>query len=66
VFTPLTAVMLLAFLVATLATDSAADRDLLILVDLRVGCGGRRRLPPGPSASPDGDQPRTGDAGAGA
>jgi hypothetical protein len=34
VFTPLTVVMLLAFLVATLATDSAADRDLLILVDL--------------------------------
>jgi Ca2+/Na+ antiporter len=34
VFTPLTVVMLLAFLVATLATDSAVDRDLLILVDL--------------------------------
>jgi hypothetical protein len=36
VFTPLTVVMLLAFLVATLATDSVVevDRDLLILVDL--------------------------------
>jgi hypothetical protein len=36
VFTPLTVVMLLAFLVATLATDSVVevDRNLLILVDL--------------------------------
>lgn len=36
VFTPLTVMMLLAFLVATLATDSVVevDRNLLILVDL--------------------------------
>jgi hypothetical protein len=34
VFTPLTALMLLAFLVATLVAGSVVERDLLILVDL--------------------------------